>query len=94
MEEWQTKSSPLEQLFSEQGTKWEDDDELESSGLENLKKYKLATQVSTNIMFKNINNVCCCFETKINFAYFILFMSRWMSKQFRSKELNYRTQSV
>ena len=45
MEEWQTKSAPLEQLFSEQGTKWEDDDDLESSDLETLRKYKQATQV-------------------------------------------------
>lgn len=43
MEEWQTKSAPLEQLFSEQGTRWEDDEEL--SNLETLKKYKHTTQV-------------------------------------------------
>ena len=43
MEEWQTKSAPLEQLFSEQGTKWEDDEEL--SDLDTLKKHKQTTQV-------------------------------------------------
>ena len=43
MEEWQTKSAPLEQLFSEQGTKWEDDEEL--SDLDTLKKYKQTTEV-------------------------------------------------
>ena len=48
MEEWQVKSAPLEQLFSEQGTKWEEDDELESNDLETLRKYKQATQVGTN----------------------------------------------
>ena len=45
MEEWRCKSAPLEQLLSEQGTKWEDDDDLESSDLETLRKYKLTTQV-------------------------------------------------
>ena len=45
MEEWRCKSAPLEQLFNEQGTKWEDDDHLESTDLESLRKYKQATQV-------------------------------------------------
>lgn len=45
IEEWQTKSAPLEQLFSDQGTKWEVDDVFESSDLEALRKYKQTTQV-------------------------------------------------
>ena len=46
MEEWRCRSAPLEQLFSEQGTKWEDDTDLDSSDLESLRKYKQATQVN------------------------------------------------
>ena len=35
----------MEQLFSDQGTKWEVDDVFESSDLEALRKYKQTTQV-------------------------------------------------
>lgn len=51
LEEWETKSAPLERLFSEQGTKWEEDDNMESSDLETLKKYKQATQVGVKILW-------------------------------------------
>ena len=45
MDEWQTKSTFLEELFSDQGTRWDDDDDLESNDLESLRKYKENTQV-------------------------------------------------
>jgi hypothetical protein len=56
IEEWQTMSAPLEQLFSEQGSKWEDDDEVASGDLETLRKYKQATQVGTNRISSKISH--------------------------------------
>ncbi|XP_028414134.1 dystrophin-like isoform X2 [Dendronephthya gigantea] len=52
MEEWQTKSAPLEQLFSDQGTKWEVDDVFESNDLEAVRKYKQTTQMDVQTIQK------------------------------------------